>query len=81
MKLSSKIMPISRPRTSHKYPAILTKYAWSINDLSYGQIGNFFLVGPIQEIPSKNDAPILPTPLAYQNTGLASSCPLADTAT
>jgi len=52
-----------------------------LNDLSYGQRETFFLVRPIQEIPSKKDAPTLPTPIAYQNTGLASSCPLAVTAT
>ena len=37
-----------------------------------------FLTGPTREIPSGQNGPILPARVANQNTGFASSCPLAD---
>ena len=41
---------------------------------------NFALVGPTRAIPSWQDRPILPAWVANQNTGFASSCPLAEPA-
>ena len=61
-----------------QYPAILTEQAWSIKDLLYGQKENFFPAGPTREIPDGQDEPILPARVANQNTGFASSYPLAD---
>ena len=40
--------------------------------------GELFLVGPTWHIESGQDGPILATPVTNQNTGFASSCPLAD---
>ena len=39
-----------------------------------------FLAGTKREILSGQDRSILPAPIANQNTGFASSCPLADSA-
>ena len=75
-----------------QYPAILTEQAWSIKDLLYGQKvrqKNFTFAGPTREkkkkkkpreIQSGQDRPILPARVANQNTGFASSCPLAEPA-
>ena len=45
-----------------QYPAILTKQAWSIKDLLYGQKitpNNFAFAGTKREIPRGQDRPIL----------------------
>ena len=39
-----------------------------------------FSCGPMREIPSGRDRCILPSWIANQNAGFASSCPLADSA-
>ena len=41
---------------------------------------NFAFAGPTRGIPSGQDRPILPARVANQNTGFASSCPLAEPA-
>ena len=66
-----------------QYPGILTEQAWSVKDLLYDQKitpKNFAFAGTKQEIPSGQDRPILPARVANQNTGFASSCPLAEPA-
>ena len=66
-----------------QYPAILTKQAWSIKDLLNGQKitpKEFRFAGPMRAIPSGQDTLILPARVANQNTGFASSCPLAESA-
>ena len=63
-----------------QYPAILTKQAWSMKDLLYGQKitpKNFVFAGTKREIPSGQDRPILPARVANQNTGCFLSYPLA----
>ena len=68
-------------KESGQYPAILTEQAWSIKDLLYGLRQNSFaFAGPTRAIPSGQDRPILPARVANQNTGFASSCPLAEPA-
>ena len=58
-----------RKKERGQYPAILTQQAWSIKDFAFA--------GPTRAIPSGKDRPILPARVANQNTGFASSCPLA----
>ena len=45
---------------------MLTKQAWSINNILYGQKENFFLAGPTREIPSGKHRPFLPAQVANQ---------------
>ena len=55
-----------------QYPAILTKQAWSIKNLLYGQKitpKNFAFGVTKWAIPSGQDRLILPTWVANQNTG------------
>ena len=55
---------------------ILTKQAWSIKNLLYGQEitpKNFAFAGTKWAFPSGQDRPILPARVANQKTGFASS--------
>ena len=61
-----------RKKKTVQYPAILTKQAWSINNILYDQKETFSLAGPMREIPSGKDRPFLPAQVANQNTGFAS---------
>ena len=66
-----------------QYPTILSEQAWSIKDILYGQKitpKNFAFVGTKRPIQSGQDRPILPARVANQNTGLASTYPLAEPA-
>ena len=47
-----------------KYLVLLTKQACSTKDLPYGQ-NNVFSNGTKQEIPSRQDGPILPATVAH----------------
>ena len=68
-----KTQKIRRPITSHFYRTS------SVNeDLLYGQKENFFLAGPMREIPNGQDGLTLTVRVANQNTGFASSRPFAD---
>lgn len=67
-----KTQKIKRPITSHFYRTSLVK-----EDLLYGQKENFFLAGPMREIPNGQDGLTLPARVANQNTGFASSRPFA----
>ena len=67
----------SRDQERDQYPAILSEQAWSIKGSLYGQKitpKNFTFTGTKQAIPSGKDRPTLPTQVANQNTGFASSC-------
>ena len=58
-----------------QYPAILTEQGWSIKDLLYGQKNS--LCGNKAGNP---ESAHLAARVANQNTGFASSCPLAEPA-
>ena len=58
--------------TSHFYRTSLVN-----EDLLYGQKENFFLAGPMREIPNGQDGLTLPARVGNQNTGFASSRPFA----
>ena len=73
-----KLRSINTQKKLGQYPAIVTGQAWSMKDLLYGQKENFFPAGPTRENPGGQDKPILPARVANQNTGFASSYPLAD---
>ena len=48
-----------------------------LNHSEYNSQQTFAFAGPTRAIPSGQDRPILPARVANQNTGFASSCPLA----
>ena len=68
----SRLIKTKKEKKTVQYPAILTKQAWSINNILYDQKETFSLAGPMREIPSGKDRPFLPAQVANQNTGFAS---------
>ena len=74
---------LKRKKEQGQYSAILTEQTWSIK-ANRGFIMSpkrkRLLSRPRREIQSEKDGPILPSPVANQNAGFSSSCPLADSA-
>ena len=62
-----------------KYPAILTKQTWSLEDLLHGFWWNF-PCGIQRVVPSGKDGSILPARVANHSARFGSSCPLAELA-
>ena len=52
----------------------------NVNERCKRASSNYLFAGPKRVIPSGQDRPILPAWVANQNTGFASSCPLAESA-
>ena len=74
-------MQKKKQKKQGKNPAILTKQAWYIKVLLYGQKitpKNSIFAVTKQAIPSGQDRPILPARVANQNTRFTSSCLLAE---
>jgi len=55
--------------------------AWSINDLLYGQKGNFFLLDQCKKLQVVQMGPSCPSGVANNNTVFISSCQPMDSAT
>ena len=70
-------------KTRGQYQANLTEQAWSMNDLLHGQKitpNNFGFARTKLAIPSGQERTMLPARVANQDTGFASSCPIAEPA-
>ena len=67
-----------RKKELGKNPGSLCKQAYAVKDSLYVHKECIFPVEEMGKILSSYDCPIFPAQVANENTGSASSCPLAD---